>query len=100
MYVSEIDNCCSLYKKEVLKIERCGTFGSKQAKLDKFDCLVCNNMVVIIPDLNVYQCVFDIDKGNEIGRVIDGKIMIDGEYKLLDKTYCKVLKKYNGIGGK
>lgn len=98
--LSEIDYCRLLYKKEVLKIERCETFGPKQSRLDKFECLACNNMVVITPDLNVYQCVFDIDKGNEIGRVIDGKIMIDDEHKSLDKSYCKVLKKYNGIGGK
>ena len=57
------------------------------------------NMAVITSDLNIYQCVFDIDRGNEIGRAIDGKIMIDDEYKPLDKPYCKVLKKYNGIGG-
>lgn len=56
-------------------------------------------MAVITSDLNIYQCVFDIDRGNEIGRAIDGKIMIDDEYKSLDKPYCKVLKKYNGIGG-
>ena len=97
--LSEIDYCRSLYDKEDLKIERCGTFGPKQGNSEKFECLACNNMAVITPDLNVYQCVFDIDRGNEIGRVIDGKIMIDDEYKSLDKSYCKVLKKYNGIGG-
>lgn len=98
--LSEIDYCRSLYKKEKLKIERCGTFGPKLTESNKFECLACKNMVVITPDLNVYQCVFDIDKGNEIGKVIDGKIMINDEYKLLDKSYCKVLKKYNGIGGR
>lgn len=88
-----------LYK-ENLKIERCGTFGPKQGNSEKIECLACNNMTVITHDLNAYQCVFDIDRGNEIGRVIDGKIMIDDEYKSLDKSYCKVLKKYNGIGDK
>lgn len=97
--LTEIDYCRKLFKKEDLKIERCGTFGPKLTEPNKFECLACNNMVVITPDLNVYQCVFDIDKGNEIGRVIDGKIMIDDKYKSLDKCYCKVLKKYNGVGG-
>lgn len=97
--LSEIDYCRSLYKKENLTIERCGTFGPKLEEADKFECLACKDMVVVTPDLNVYQCVFDIDKGNEIGKVIDGKIMIDDEYKSPDKSYCKVLKKYNGIGG-
>ena len=70
-----------------------------QGNSEKIECLACNNMAVITPDLNVYRCVFDVDRGNEIGRVMDGKIMIDDEYKSLDKSYCKVLKKYNGIGG-
>lgn len=95
----KIEYCRSLYNKEDLKIERCVTFGPKQGNSEKFECLACNNMAVITPDLNVYQCVFDIDRKNEISRVIDGKIMIDDEYKSLDKSYCKVLKKYNGIGG-
>lgn len=98
--LSEINYCRSLYDKEYLKIERCGIFGPKQENSEIFECLACNNMALITSDLNVYECVFDIDKGNEIGKVIDGKIMIDDEYKSFDKSCCKVLKKYNGIGGK
>lgn len=97
--LSEIDFCRSLYEKEDLKIECCGTFVFKVAKSYKFKCLDFNNMTVVIPDLNVYQFVFDIDNENKIGKVIDGKMMIGDEYKSLDKSYCKVLKKYNGIGG-
>lgn len=94
-----IDESRALYTEDTLRIERCGTFGPKKTNPNKFECLACNDTIVITPDLNVYQCVFDIDKGNEIGRVIDGKIMIYNEYKNADKSYCKVLKKYNGIGG-
>ena len=88
----------SIFFPEYLKIKRCGTFDPKLTESNKFECLVCNNITVITPDLNIYQCVFDIDKGNEIGRVIDGKIMIYDKYKLLNTSYCNVLKKSKGIG--
>ena len=96
--LEEIDKSRSLYDSTDLKIERCGTFGPKKNNQSKFECLACNDIVIITPDLNIYQCIFDIDKGNEIGKFIDGKIMLYDEYKNLDKSYCKVLKKYNGVG--
>jgi len=98
--LDEIDSVRKIYDISDLKIERCGSFGPNRNNSFKFECLACNDMVVITPDLKVYQCVFDIDKGNEIGEVINGKIMINDDYRMIDKTYCKVLKKYNKIGGK
>lgn len=92
-----IDECRKDYDKDELYIERCGTFGPNRKRKEKFECLACNNTVVITPDLNVYRCVFDIDKGNEIGKVIDNKIMIYDEFKDADKSTCAVLKKYNGV---
>lgn len=97
--LEEIENARLKYDVNDLRIERCGTFGKNETKPNSFECLACNDMAVITPDLKVYQCVFDIDKGNEIGFVQNGKIMIYDNYKNVDKTYCKVLKKYNGVGG-
>ena len=95
--LDSIDECRKDYDKDVLYIERCGTFGPNRKRKEKFECLACNNTVVITPDLNVYRCVFDIDKGNEIGKVVDNKIMIYDEFKNADTTTCAVLKKYNGV---
>ena len=92
-----IDKCRKEYKKEDLIIERCGTFGPNRKRPEKFKCLACKDTVVITPDLNVYQCVFDIDAGNEIGKVINNKIMIYDKYKNVNQNYCKVLKEYNGV---
>ena len=97
--LEEIENVRLKYDVNDLRIERCGTFGRNETRPKSFECLACNDMVVITPDLKVYQCVFDIDKGNEIGFVQNDKIMIYDSYKNVDKTYCKVLKKYNGVGG-
>ena len=92
-----IEKCREKYDIKDLKIERCGTFGPKQDNKEKFECPACNDSVVVTPDLNVYQCVFDIDKGNEIGKVIDNKIMIYDKFKNADKRFCKILNKYNGV---
>lgn len=84
--------------KEKLEIERCGSFGPCFYK-NNFECLAGNNMVVITPDKKVYSCVFDISEDWCIGYMTDDyKIMIDEKKINLDTSYCKILKKYNGIG--
>lgn len=97
--LSEIDYWRLLYEIKDLKVEYCETFSPNQAKSDKFERIACNNMTVISTDLNVYQCVFDVDKKRKFGRVMDGKIIIDNEDKSFDKYYYKVLENYNEIGG-
>ena len=60
-------------------------------KLTKLKCNMKSEIDIIAK--------YIIDKGNEIGFVQNDKIMIYDSYKNVDKTYCKVLKKYNGVGG-
>ena len=64
------------YNEKVFFIRRCGSFGPDKNNVDKFNCIAGINNICITPDLNVYPCVFLAKPGNEIGRVIDNKIMI------------------------
>ena len=83
--------------KEILYIERCGSFGKNELFEDHFKCIGMNNMVAITPDEKVYGCIFDTSKGNEIGYIdSSNRIMIDDNNKF-DKGFCKILKKYNNI---
>ena len=91
-----IDEEREKYDKDKFTIKRCGTFGPNKNK-DNFECLACKNMAIITPDLKVYRCIFDIDKGNEIGYVKNGKIMIYNKFKKDDTSYCEVLRKYNKV---
>ena len=70
------------YPKEVLKIKRNGLFGED---IENENCnFLCNagiDEVVITPNLNVYPCIFMTKKGYEIGKYIDGKIMLYNEFQ-------------------
>ena len=94
--LNKIDEIRNKYDKTKLYIDRCGSFGPK-LKQENFECLAINKNVVMTPDGNIYMCVFDIDKGNEIGKLIDGKVMIYDEYQNTKSNYCRVLSKYNNI---
>jgi MoaA/NifB/PqqE/SkfB family radical SAM enzyme len=94
--LKQIEEARSLFDEDELYIQRCGSFGPSKDKA-KFECFAVHNNVVVTPDGNVYMCVFDVDKGNEIGKLIDGKIMIYDEYKHISDGYCKVLRKYNKL---
>jgi MoaA/NifB/PqqE/SkfB family radical SAM enzyme len=91
-----IDEERKKYDKDKFTIKRCGSFGPNKNK-DNFECLACKNMAIITPDLKVYRCIFDIDKGNEIGYVKDGKIMIYDKFRKEDTSYCEILRKYNKV---
>lgn len=91
-----------LIRKKTLKseliIERCGTFGPNINKTN-FECLAGNNMVVITPNKKIYNCVFDIAEDSCIGYIDDEyRIFVDDKKINHDTSYCKVLRKYNGIG--
>ena len=64
------------YPKNILNIERCGTFG-KNPFNDNFSCIAGTDIVAITPDLKVYPCNFLARAGFEIGYVSeDNKIII------------------------
>lgn len=95
--LEQIDRLREEYLPEELYIERCGTFGPNRERRERFECLAGKNTVVITPELKVYQCVFDIEPGNEIGYYEDGRILLEDRMKDIDTSYCKVLKKYNNV---
>lgn len=69
------------YDKKDLTIKRCGSFGiDNKCKKCNFNCFAYNDLVVITPDLNVYPCIFLAIPGYEIGKVINGKIMLNEKY--------------------
>ena len=68
------------YPREVLKIKRNGLFGRDvDNERCNFSCNAGIDEVVITPDLNVYPCIFMTREGYEIGKYIDGKIMLYNE---------------------
>lgn len=64
------------YPRNVLNIERCGSFGNDCNRKCNFKCPAGKDYVVITPDLNVYPCLFLAKPSFEIGKLIDGKIII------------------------
>ena len=86
------------YSKDKLLIQRNGNFGPDITKLhdDHFSCPAGTNMAVITPSMNVYKCVFLINKGQEIGYYQDGHIWL---YKkeIRDDSYCLAEEECNKI---
>lgn len=61
-----------------LIIERCGSFGKDTySEHSNFKCECTKNLVVITPDNYVYPCVFLAKPGYEIGKLEDGRIILD-----------------------
>ncbi len=68
------------YDKNILKIKRNGLFGADKNNPNcNFRCNAGIDEVVITPDLNVYPCIFMTKPGFEIGKYINGKVILDGE---------------------
>ena len=93
------------YDKDILLVERCGTFGKNRFnEKDNFKCHCISNSVVITPDNNVYPCVFLAKPGYEIGKFIDNKIYIknslhvNSDECLTDNVCNKKLILKNRIG--
>ena len=89
-----IDNMRKKYPKEVLEIQRCGSFGNNLKSIKKFNCDAGKGSVVITPDFKVYPCLFFAKPGNEIGYYEDGNIFIDNNYEN-DQTECRAILKLN-----
>lgn len=66
----------TIYPKEKLLIRRCGSFGDDCSNC-KFNCTAGKDSVVVTPDLRVYPCFFLAKEGMEIGRVENGRILIN-----------------------
>ena len=65
------------YPEDTLRIRRCGTFGDNCfGKKCNFKCPAGKDTVVMTPNFNIYPCIFLAKPGYEIGKMIDGKIMI------------------------
>lgn len=96
----------SIYNKDDLIIERSGTFGRDLDSInDHFSCDCGVDRVYITPDNNVYPCIFLTKPGYEIGKYIDGRIMISNTFENdhnvcitseicnHDKSFTKTLKR-------
>ena len=71
----------NVYDIEDLIIERSGTFGMDETSSNnRFCCEFGDNRIYITPDNNVYPCLFLTKPGYEIGKLIDGKIMVEEKY--------------------
>lgn len=96
--LGEIDSLRLIIPKDKLVIQRCGTFGPNPNK-NNFSCLAGNDMIVLTPNKKIYSCVFDISSESCIGYMDDNNnLIIQKNNMYRDKSYCKVLKKYNGVG--
>mgnify|MGYP003300619714 CR=1 FL=1 len=82
--------------KNVLEIQRCGSFGNDTYGKSNFLCDAGKNFVCITPDKNVYPCIFFCQPGNEIGYYEDGNIYIDGE--ILEESYGREIIDEDKIG--
>jgi len=75
------------YSIDVLRIERCGTFGKNIKSYKKFACGAGVDSIVISPDHYAYPCIFLTKPGNEIGFYDkkSKKIYISNEFHNDDK---------------
>lgn len=93
-FFQTIDEARNIYPKNILEIQRCGSFGKNESSDKTFKCDAGINSVVMTPDLKVYPCLFFAKPGNEIGYYQDGQIYISNNYEN-DETQCKALLKLN-----
>lgn len=89
-----IDNMRKKYPKEVLRIQRCGTFGNDRKINSNFSCPAGNKAVAITPDYKVYPCIFLIKPEYLIGYYEDGNIYIKDNFEN-DHNECMAMKVLN-----
>ena len=94
IFFKEIDEMREKYPKNILEIQRCGSFGNNKNSKKTFNCNAGVGSVVLTPDLVVYPCLFFAKPGNEIGYYNDGNIYIRDDYKN-DSTECNAILKLN-----
>ncbi len=84
-FFSILNSMRKKYPEDILRIRRCGSFGNDDnpRRKSNFNCPACTDTVVMTPDYNIYPCIFLSKPGFEIGKMIDGKIII---YKDIQHT--------------
>lgn len=82
------------YPRELLNIERCGTFG-KNPYNSNFSCIAGTDIVAITPDLKVYPCNFLARAGFEIGYVSSDNKVIISKAPLHSGNECLSTNIYN-----
>lgn len=95
-FFEEIELARSIYPKEVLEIQRCGSFGRNPNAKKEFFCGGGRESIVLTPDLKAYPCLFFAKEGNEIGFYQDGKIFIDDGFVPEEKE-CSAIKRLNKV---
>lgn len=95
-YFKYIDDARNIYPKELLRIQRCGSFGRNIDAKKEFDCGGGYDSVVLTPDLKAYPCLFLSKPGNEIGFYENGKIYISDDF-VPNKNDCSAILKLNRV---
>jgi len=88
----------SIYPKDVLYIERAGTFDSAEfITKSTFECYAASKEVAITPDKKVYPCIFCIESPYQIGCICDDKLLISKSKinTLLKEPGCMACNIYN-----
>ncbi|GEM_PF-2525233 len=80
------------YPIDVLRISSCGSFGA--CGTPNFSCMAMRDFVVLTPDLKVYPCFFQIEKGMECGVYENGHIFTKIGYTQ-PQNDCSALRLYN-----
>ena len=102
-FFTSLNTVRKIYDKNVLIIERGGTFGrDENSTKNHFCCDYGINKIFVSPDNNVYPCIFMTNPGHEIGKFIDGKIMIYDDYtydhnKCVAQEVCNHGKSLNKV---
>lgn len=91
-----VDEARSLYPKEVLRIQRCGSLGNDKLSNKVFDCGGGYDSVVITPNLKAYPCLFYAKPQYEIGYYDNGNIYIANDF-VPNKSECSALLNLNYV---
>lgn len=91
-----IDIARDIYPENVLRIQRCGTFGKNYNSSKEFYCGGGFESIVLTPDLKAYPCLFLSKPGNEIGFYEDGKIYVSNSFNE-EQSECNAMLKLNKI---
>lgn len=100
-FVKQLKTVRAHYPKNVLYVERSGTFDSSEyITKDTFECYAANIEVSITPDKRVFPCIFCIDDMYQIGYLENEKIMISNPLKnsLPNMPGCMACNIYNILG--
>ena len=92
-----IDTVRTEMPKEVLFIDRCGSFGRNHKKTN-FYCGGGVNGVALAPNLKVYPCIFLVQPEYEIGFYANGKIYIYNDFVYSNEECLALLSLNKSLG--